>query len=67
MASRKADFEIPYGWGHDQADTEWIVIRMPLRGHNRTPFGRPTPGRPIGHKEVGRPYRRIWWFLVTIN
>jgi hypothetical protein len=37
---------------HDQADAERIVIRRPLRGHNNTPFGRPTPGRPIGH-----PYR----------
>jgi hypothetical protein len=39
----------------DQADTEWIVIRTQLRGHNDTPFGRPTPGRPVGRQGVGRP------------
>jgi hypothetical protein len=33
----------------------WIVIRRPLRGHNDTPFGRPTPGRPKGHPRVGHP------------
>jgi hypothetical protein len=26
---------------------EWIVIRRPLRDHNNTAFGRPTPGWPI--------------------
>ena len=40
---------------HDQGDTEWIVIRGQLRGHNDTPFGRPTPGRPFGQPEVNRP------------
>jgi hypothetical protein len=28
---------------HDQGDAKWIVIRGRLRGHNDTPFGRPTP------------------------
>jgi sodium-dependent multivitamin transporter 6 len=40
---------------HDQADAKWIVIRGPLRGHNDTSSERPTPGRPIGHPEVGCP------------
>jgi hypothetical protein len=31
----------------DQGDAKWIVIRGPSRGHNDTPFGRPTPFRPI--------------------
>jgi hypothetical protein len=30
-------------------------IRGPLRGHNDTPFGWPTPGRPIHFPEVGHP------------
>jgi hypothetical protein len=33
----------------DQGDAKWIVIRGQLRGHNVTPFGWPTPGRPISH------------------
>jgi hypothetical protein len=40
---------------HDQGDAKWIVIRGQLRGHNDTPFGRPTPGRPIGRPGVGHP------------
>jgi hypothetical protein len=36
-------------------DAEWIVIRKPLWGHNNTPFGRPSPGRPIGRPGVGHP------------
>jgi hypothetical protein len=32
----------------DEADAEWIVISRPLRGHNDTPFGWPTPGHPQG-------------------
>ena len=28
------------GGSHDQADAKWIVIRIQLRGHNDTPFGR---------------------------
>jgi hypothetical protein len=27
---------------HDQGEAKWIVIRGQLRGHNDTPFGRPT-------------------------
>jgi hypothetical protein len=27
---------------HYQGDAKWIVIRGQLRGHNDTPFGRPT-------------------------
>jgi hypothetical protein len=26
-----------------------------VKGHNHTPFGRPTPGRPIGRPGVDRP------------
>jgi hypothetical protein len=40
---------------HDQVDAKWIVIRGQLRGHNDTPFGRPSPGRPIGHPGAGHP------------
>jgi hypothetical protein len=40
---------------HDQGDAKWIVIRGQLKCHNDTPFGRPTPGRPIGRLVVGRP------------
>jgi hypothetical protein len=40
---------------HDKGDAKWIVTRGKLRGHNDTPFGRPTPGRPIGCPVVGRP------------
>jgi hypothetical protein len=37
---------------HDQADAKWIVIRGLFRGHNDTPFGPATPGRPIGRPGV---------------
>jgi hypothetical protein len=40
---------------HDQGDAKWIVFRRPLGGHNETPFGQPTPGRPIGRPGVGHP------------
>jgi hypothetical protein len=40
---------------HDQGDAKWIVIRGQLRGHNDTPFGRPTPGRPISFPVVSCP------------
>jgi hypothetical protein len=40
---------------HDQGDAKWIVIREQLRGHNNTPFGRPTSSRSIGRPGVGRP------------
>jgi hypothetical protein len=49
------EMESSEGEFHDQADDEWIVIRGPLRGHNDTPFGRPTPGRPIGRLGVVHP------------
>jgi hypothetical protein len=39
----------------DQGDAEWMVIKGQLRGHNDTPFGRPTPGRPVGRPGVGHP------------
>jgi hypothetical protein len=32
-----------------------FMIRGQLRGHDDTPFGRPTLGRPIGRPVVGRP------------
>ena len=38
-----ADLEVRV---YDQADAEGI--KRQLRGHNDTPCGRPTPGRPIG-------------------
>jgi hypothetical protein len=43
------------GGCHDWADAEWIVIRGPLRGLSDTPFGWPTPGRPVGRPGVGHP------------
>ena len=52
-AGKKALESIGVGGYHDEADAEWIVIRRPLRGHNDTPFGRLTPGRPIGRPGVG--------------
>jgi hypothetical protein len=45
---------LPGGY-HEQADAEWIVIRLSLRSHNDTPFGRPTPCQPIGCAAVGHP------------
>jgi hypothetical protein len=50
---------------HDQGDAKWIVIRGKLRGHNDTPFGQPTPSRPIGRPGVGRP-SGVFGVLVTI-
>jgi len=57
---------------HDQGDAKWIVIREQSRGHNDTPFGRPTPGRPFGRPGIGLPASswepvsscRIWWFKL---
>jgi hypothetical protein len=40
---------------HGQADAEWIVIKRPLWGRNDTPFGRTTPGRPVGRPGAGHP------------
>jgi hypothetical protein len=45
---------MPLGEFHDQGDAKWIVNRGQLRGHNDTPCGRPTHGRPIGRLGVGR-------------
>jgi hypothetical protein len=51
---------------HDQADANWIVIRGPLRGHNDTPCGRPTPGRPVGC--LGAAALKAYFvFSITIN
>jgi hypothetical protein len=47
-AKRKNSVTGYLGEFHDQGDAKWIVIRRPLRVHNDIPFGRPTPGRPIG-------------------
>ena len=46
--------ETPSGQFHNQGDAKWIVIRGQLWNHKDTPFGRPTPGRPIGCPGVGR-------------
>jgi hypothetical protein len=40
---------------YDQGDAKWIAIRGQLRGHNNTPFRRPTISWPIGRPGVGRP------------
>jgi hypothetical protein len=61
-----SDFVVA-GEFHDQGDAKWIVIRVPLRGHNDTPFGRPTPGQPIGRPGVGRPSGVIGGFLIIID
>jgi hypothetical protein len=55
-------------WGefHDQEDAKWTVIKRSLSGHNDTPFGRPTPGRPIGRPGVGHS-RVDLVASVTIN
>jgi hypothetical protein len=37
---------------HDQGDAKWIVIRRPLRGHNDTSLGQPTPGRTLFCRNV---------------
>jgi hypothetical protein len=47
---------------HDQGDAKWIVIRGRLIVHNDTPFGWPTPGRPIGRPGVGCQKGVFWWF-----
>jgi hypothetical protein len=53
---------IDFGEFHDQGDAKWMVIWRQLRGHIDTPFGRPTPGRPIGRPEVGHPQAVFWCF-----
>jgi hypothetical protein len=58
-------------WG----DARWIVIRGQLRGHNDTPFGRPTPAGLSAAREVGRPlgvfgglgyYRLLIFFCIIV-
>jgi hypothetical protein len=49
------DVLVSLGEFHDQGDAKWKVIRQPLRGHNDTPFRRPTPGRPISRPAYGCP------------
>jgi hypothetical protein len=46
----------------NQAATEWIVIRGPLKGHNNTRFGKPIPGRPTGRLGVGHPEGVLGFF-----
>jgi hypothetical protein len=50
-------------------DAERIVIRGQLSGHNDTPFGRPTPSRPIGHLGIGHPqgiFGGLSYYLLVI-
>jgi hypothetical protein len=61
-------------WGtgkfHDQGDAKWIVIGGQLSGHNDTPFGRPTPGRPIDPQGVGHPqgvFGGLSYYLLVIK
>jgi hypothetical protein len=51
---------------HDQGDAKWIVIRRQLRGHNDTPFGRPTPGRPIGRPGLDHPLGILVFFQLLL-
>jgi hypothetical protein len=48
---------------HDQGAAKWIVIRRPLWGHNNTPFGRPTPGRPLPGLSRGLAALRAYWVV----
>jgi hypothetical protein len=57
-----ADEEKFTGEFRDQGDANWILIRGQLRGHNDRPFGRPTPGQPIGRAGVGSLKGVFWWF-----
>jgi hypothetical protein len=41
-------------------------MRGPLRGHNDTPIGQPTPGRPIGRPGDWPPSGRIWCFIYMV-
>jgi hypothetical protein len=47
--------ETELGEFHVQVEANWLIIRVPLRGHNDTPCGRLIPSRPIGRSGVGRP------------
>jgi hypothetical protein len=69
---RKTEMRNSEGDFHDQGDAEWIVIRRSLWGHNCMPFGRPTPGRPIGWLGVGLPQGIMggfsyYWLVMLIS
>jgi hypothetical protein len=74
IPSNKSGAEEQGVWGvqehtgkfHDQRDAKWIVIKGELRGHNDTPFGRPTPSRHISRPGVGCLLGYLV-FSVTIN
>jgi hypothetical protein len=64
----RTDWNWPKGKSIDQGDAKWIIIiRGQLRGHNDTPFGRPTPGRPIGRPRVDHPQGIFCVYLVLIR
>jgi hypothetical protein len=66
MAGEEAPGSGAWGEFHDQGDAKWIVISRQLKGHNDTPFGRTTPGRPIGRPGVAA--RRAYLVVsVTIH
>jgi hypothetical protein len=50
---RQAKDQLAVGKFHDLGDAKCIVIRGQLRGHNDTPFGRPTPCRLISRPVDG--------------
>jgi hypothetical protein len=57
------------GQFHGQVDTKWIVIMGQLRGHNDTPFERPTPSRPIGGLAALREqlvFFNYYYFVILI-
>jgi hypothetical protein len=56
-------FIVQAGKFHDLGVAKWIVIRGQLRGHNDTPCGQPTPGRPPGGWP---PAGRDWWFQLLL-
>jgi hypothetical protein len=58
-------FGMTSGEFHDQGDAKWRLIKRQLRGHNDTPFGRPTPGWPIGRPGLAA-LRAYLVFLVSI-
>jgi hypothetical protein len=56
-----------FEWVHSMIrDAEWRVIKMQLRGHNDTRFGRPTPGRHIGRPGL-RGLAALRAFLVVLS
>jgi hypothetical protein len=56
----QASRQLAAGGYHDQGDAEWIVTRGQLRGHNDMPFGRPTPGQPVGRPRADPPFRSVF-------